>query len=285
MNLQGCEILAPAGRVSDIVPLLENGADSIYAGLSGYSARPQSSDFSLSEIKEVLPVIHGYGKKLYIAINANVPGEKNGDLLREIQELDEIGTDAFIISDYGLIDRTVSVIKKADVHVSTLAGVYNYEDVLMLQKMGVKRIILSSDLFVDEIVSIIDHVPDMEYEIVADGGICFNSNRQCLLPHYGQKECYNVYCQKEYLLLKDGMYAGHARRIGNPPGKIHRTMGIYMGMGIFSFKIEGRTNEFSYILSRLKDMAESKRFYSEHWKEIPGMMHYIRRNNWYGKVV
>lgn len=276
------EVLAPAGRVSDIIPLLENGADAVYAGLSGFSARPKSSDFSMEDIREILPVIHDRGKKLFIAINANVPGDRTKELYASVAALDALFADAVIVSDYGLMRRISGILKHTELHASTLSGIYNYEDVRMLKDMGVKRIILSSDLFVDEMVDIIDRVPDMDYEIVADGGICFNSNRQCLLPHFGQKENYTVYCQMEYELLQDGEAVGKAKRIGNFPGKIHRTMGIYMGMGISSFKVEGRTNEIGYILPRVREMAESKKFYQDHLSEIPGMMHYIRRNIDYG---
>ncbi len=273
-----CEVLAPAGRTSDIMPLIDAGADAIYVGLSGYSARPKSSDFSLREIEESLSLTKEYGKKLYVAVNANVQNDKIDDLCGEVASLDGLGVDGVIVSDYGLINRFSKIVKRAKLHASTLTGVYNYEDVRMLKEMGVSRIILSSDLFLDEIVDIINNVSDMEYEIVADGGICFNSNRQCLLPHVGSKECYSVYCQKEYDLFEDGNLLHRAKRIGNVAGKLHRTMGIYLGMGISSFKIEGRTNGFDYILKRVKDVVKSKRFFAEHQDEIAGMMHYIRRS-------
>lgn len=274
-----CEVLAPAGRTSDILPLIEAGADAIYVGLSGYSARPKSSDFSSDDIRLSLSLTKEHGKKLYVAINANVENDKLDGLCEEVASLDALGVDAFIVSDYGLINRLSATVKNAQIHASTLTGVYNYEDVKLLKEMGVCRIILSSDLFVDEIVDIIDNVGDMDYEIVADGGICFNSNRQCLLPHVGSGACYSVYCQRDYDLLKDGKFVSKARRIGNNAGKLHRTMGIYLGMGIGSFKIEGRTNSFDYILKRVKDMVESKKFFAEHQDEIAGMMHYIRRCN------
>ncbi len=283
MPLIQCEVLAPAGRMSDIVPLIEVGADAIYVGLSGYSARPKSSDFTVDEVVEALEPIHNAGRKLFVAINANVPGEQYEELADSIKYLEKAGVDAVIISDYGLIYYLSRIIVNMEIHVSTLAGVYNYRDVEMLREMGVKRIILSSDLFVDEIVDIIDHVPDLDYEIVADGGICFNSNRQCLLPHVGQKEQYTVFCQMDYEIYKDEEKIGPAKRIGDYPAKIHRTMGIYLGMGIMSFKIEGRTNEFSYILQRVKSVIDSKKFTLENYRDIPGMMHYIRRSTWYGK--
>lgn len=283
MPLIQCEVLAPAGRMSDIPPLIEVGADAIYVGLSGYSARPKSSDFTVDEVIEVLQPIHKAGRKLFVAINANVPEENYEELAESVKVLDAAGADAVIISDYGLIHYLSKIIVNMEIHVSTLAGIYNYRDVEMLKEMGVKRIILSSDLFVDEIVDVIDHVPDLDYEIVADGGICFNSNRQCLLPHVGQKERYMVFCQMDYELYKDGERLGPAKRIGNYPGKLYRTMGIYLGMGIKSFKIEGRTNDFSYILQRVKSMVDSKKFTLENYRDIPGMMHYIRRSTWYGQ--
>lgn len=274
-----CEVLAPAGRLSDIQPLIQAGADAVYVGLSGYSARPKSSDFSLDEIRQSLSLLKLHGKKLYVAINANVWDEHIEELCNKVAVLDGLGADAVIVSDYGLINRLRATLKNTKIHASTLTGVYNYYNVRLLKEMGVARIILSSDLFVDEIVGIIDSVPDMEYEIVADGGICFNSNRQCLLPHIGAGERYNVFCQKDYGLFKDGVFLRKAKRIGNYAGKIHRTLGIYLGMGIGSFKIEGRTNNFDYILKRVKDVVDSKKFFSERQDEIAGMMHYIRRCN------
>ncbi len=277
-SYKNCEILAPAGRDSDIIPLLDADADAIYVGLSGYSARPKSSDFTVDEITKILEIIHGRKKRLFVAINANVPDDMIGELIEKVRLLDNRMVDAFIISDYGLIYRLSQIINNAEIHVSTLTGVYNYENVRMLKELGAKRIILSSDLYLDEIVDIIDHEPELDYEIVADGGICFNSNRQCLLPHVGQHEGYQVFCQKSYNLKYEGKKLQKAKRIGNSPGKIHRTMGIYLGMGIMSFKVEGRTNSLDYILMRINEMVESKKFYLDHEAEIPGMMHYIRRN-------
>lgn len=272
-----CEILAPAGRVTDIIPLLEVGADAIYVGLSGYSARPKSSDFTIEDIFEIFNIIHARGRKLFIAINANVLDDRIESLLDTVKILDNLKVDAFIVSDYGLIYRILQIIKNAQIHVSTLTGVYNYENVRMLRELGVKRVILSSDLYLDEMVDILEHEPELDYEIVADGGICFNSNRQCLLPHVGQQEEYYVYCQNSYRLKSNDKVIGEARRIGNCPGKVHRTMGIYLGMGIMSFKVEGRTNSIDYIIERIKEMVKSKNFYLKHTSEIPGMMHYICR--------
>ena len=144
--------------------------------------------------------------------------------------------------------------------------------------MGVTRIILSSDLLINEIADLMEYNDSLEFEIVADGGVCFNSNRQCLLPHVSTMESFFVYCQSEYLLAENGTVIKQGKRIGNCPSKIHVTLGIYLGLGITSYKIEGRTNPLWYVVQRIKDMKKSKEFYLSRSEEIPKYMHYIYRN-------
>lgn len=276
MQIQ-CEILAPAGRLSDIEPLIAAGADAIYVGLFGFSSRPKSSDFRIEEIEEALKRIHAHGKKLYVATNAAIADEMLDSLYASIAHLDEIGVDALIIADYGVLWKAAGIVRHAELHVSTLTGIYNAENIKWLLQNGVKRVILSSDLYLDEIQDIIDRYPQLDYEIVADGGVCFNSNRQCLLPHVGEFEKYSVFCQHQYTVYDGQAELRPARRIGNCPAKLHRTMGLYLAMGIFSFKVEGRTNQLDYIVKRIEQMRESKELFMRHSNEIPGYMHYIRR--------
>lgn len=273
-----CEILAPIGRLCDLEQIIDAGADAVYFGLKGFSARPQEADLDLDELNEARQITREKHIKMYVAINATILDSHLQELMDKLNRLDEIGTDALILSDLGLINYVAKMKLKTAIHISTLAGVYNVDAIDLLVSLGAERIILSSDLFVDEIAELIEEYPNIEYEIVADGGVCFNSNRQCLLPHVSTMEDYSVYCQKDYLLKKNGAVLGDAKRIGNCPASIHRTMGIYIGLGVKSFKIEGRTNPLWYILKRVKEMKESKEFYLSRIEEIPGYMHYIYRN-------
>lgn len=272
-----CEILAPAGKLTDIEPLYVAGADAVYVGLMGFSSRPKSSDLSLNEICEAVKISRIYNKKLYVATNAAIDDDMLDKLYEDIAMLDDIGVDAIIIADYGVLYRVAKLVKKAELHLSTLTGVYNAENIEWLLKNNVKRLILSSDLFLDEIQEIIDYFPQLDYEIVADGGVCFNSNRQCLLPHIGELVKYSVYCQHNYQVYDGEVKLKQAHRIGNCPAKLHRMIGLYLGMGITSFKIEGRTNDTDYIIKRVKQMKESKEMCIANYGEIQSYMHYVRR--------
>lgn len=273
-----CEVLAPVGNLQDLEQIIDAGADAVYFGLKGFSARPQEADLDIDELKEARKITLNKNVKMYVAINATILDSQLKELQDKLYQLEELGVDALILSDLGLINQIRKMEIKTAIHISTLTGVYNIDAVKLLLSFGAERIILSSDLYVDEIAELIEQYPNVEYEIVADGGVCFNSNRQCLLPHVSTMEDYSVYCQKDYLLKKGGTVLGPAKRIGNCSAAIHRTMGIYIGLGVKSFKIEGRTNPLWYILKRVKEMKESKEFYLNHIEEIPGYMHYIYRN-------
>lgn len=277
MGIQ-CEILAPVGNLNDLVPIIDAGADAVYIGLRGFSARPVEADFYLEELPEAISIAHEMGKKIYIAVNGTVKQTLMGELFDNLSILSFGGADAFIMSDFGMIRHYHSLNIETPVHASTLLGVYNSETIKWLREMGTTRIILSSDLYINEIADLIQAAPGLEYEIVADGGVCFNSNRQCLLPHFSTMETYQVCCQLDYDLYKEGNKIGDAKRIGNCRAIIHRNMGLYLGMGVMSYKIEGRTNAIEYIIKRTREMKESKAFYLEHYAEIPGYMHYALRN-------
>ena len=278
INKPKCEILAPVGNLEDLDQIISAGADAVYIGLQGYSARPREADFTIEQIKTARMITEKQGVKMYIAVNAVVPDTLVGDLLDSIHEMEKIGVDAFIVSDIGLINYLHKNQIKTPIHASTLLGVYNRENLQLLSDMGVTRIILSSDLLINEIADLMEYNDSLEFEIVADGGVCFNSNRQCLLPHVSTMESFFVYCQSEYLLAENGTVIKQGKRIGNCPSKIHVTLGIYLGLGITSYKIEGRTNPLWYVVQRIKDMKKSKEFSLSRSEEIPKYMHYIYRN-------
>ena len=195
------EVLAPAGELNAIVPLIEAGANAIYVGLEGFSSRPQSADFTMKDIVVATQICHEMGIRLYVAINGCISEKVLYKVYEALKKLDDIGVDAIIIADWGVLKNANKCIKNAEIHASTLLGTYNARTIELLKKMRVTRVVLSTNLYIDEISCIINSVPDMEYEIVADGGICFNDNRICELPHANSSENYTVYCRERYNLL------------------------------------------------------------------------------------
>lgn len=267
------ELLAPAREVEAITPLIEAGADALYIGLYGFSSRPASADFTLEEIKMALDICHEKDTSVHIAINGCVTESKLNELKENIAYLDEMGVDAVILADWGIIFQAGNIVKNAEIHASTLLGVYNSQTVRYLKKIGVKRLVFSTNMYIDEIADIINSVPDMEYEIVADGGICFNDNRICELPHINEGNEYKVFCRQKYKLLLNGKEY-EANPIAADMISSKEIVCMYLQLGINSFKIEGRTSDYQYIVPRVRALRKK---IDECDLLQPSTLHYINR--------
>lgn len=275
------EILAPAGKLEAIKPLCEAGADAIYVGLYGYSSRPSSADLTLSQINEAAEICHTYNVRLHVAVNSCVGNNEFPELIEQLYKIENGGTDAVIIADWGILAQASKIMARTQIHASTLLGVYNAETVRYLQKMGCTRVVFSSNLYLDEMLSIINAVPDMEYELIAGGGICLNDNRLCGLPHIVCEGEFRVFCREQYVLLhKDIQKTGprlHASAVD-----IASVITMMLEAGIYSFKIEGRTNDYHHVCKVVNFLADSARqaadrYESQNGKADLSTIHYIRR--------
>ncbi len=240
--MKKCEVLAPAGSMPDLQLMIDEGADAIYIGLQGFSSRPSQCDFTMDMMPEAVKRCHNAGVKLYIAINANVGQNEMQGLIDQILELDALGVDSVILSEFGLIRHLSGRLKHAAMHASTLMGVYNTQTVRLLKSMGVTRIIFYANLYFEEMARIIRAVPDMEYELVAEGGTCFNDIRQCHIPHSMINGEHTLFCRKLFSLTGEEACEGRtALPICEAPTRTAEIVGLFMSIGVYSFKIEGRT--------------------------------------------
>ncbi len=268
------ELLAPAGRPESIIPLIDAGADAIYVGLDGFSSRPKSSDFSLAEIENATRIAHENNVRLHVAINGCISENVLDELYQRISDLDAMKVDALIIADWGILSKASQFLHNSELHASTLLGTYNAHTVEYLKRFGVTRTVLSTNLYLDEIAAIVNSVPDMEYEIVAEGGICFNDNRICELPHTNEGDEYTVYCRQDYD-LQTGDQINKANRICAHNISICDVVEMYLELGILSYKIEGRTADYHYVLPKVKNFKNALEEASKLDRKKTSTLHYI----------
>lgn len=268
------EVLAPAGELNAILPLIEAGANAIYVGLKGYSSRPDGADLTIEEIEESVEICHTNRSRLHVAINAGITNDDFRVIQDSLSTLEKYGVDAVILSDWGMLKKATELLNTTEIHASTLLGIYNAEAVRILKTMGVTRVVLSTNLFMDEITAIISDVPDMEYEIVADGGICFNDNRICELPHYVKGSEYCVGCRNEYCMNDK---TNTKVSIGSKAISLSEIVQAFAELGIISYKIEGRTVPYKYIVSHTKKLSEALK--NIDIKKDVSTLHYFKRTN------
>jgi len=262
------EVLSPAGNLSHVQAAIDGGANAVYVGLKGFSARPDGWSMDLSDIAEAAEMLHAAGRKLHVAINAELPEKRQAQLRNAVDHLRHLSINALIIGDFGVMSLLRDVGSEIPIHASTLLGLYNSEGIRFVQnQFGVRRIVFSTSLYADEMAELHYQCPDMEFELIAHGGVCFNDNRRCRQPHYLHEEEFCVGCKQLYdvqlapasgRIPSDLSAVPSQLRPSNPDQKgdrliwspeidLSRNVAFFMSIGICSFKIEGRTRTDEYV--------------------------------------
>ena len=91
------EILAPLGKLKYLEKIISSGADAVYAGVKGFSSRPEFSDLTIEEIGEMVKIAHSKGCRAYVALNACIPEQRVTQLIEIAERLDQMEVDALIL--------------------------------------------------------------------------------------------------------------------------------------------------------------------------------------------
>ncbi len=178
------ELLSPAGSLKHMHHAFAFGADAVYAGLPRYSLRVRNNSFDLEALAEGIQHAHRLGKKFFVVSNIYPHNSKIHTFLDHIRPVVEMQPDALILSDPGMILLVREHWPEMDIHLSVQSNVVNFQAVRFWQKQGLRRIILSRELSLEEIAEIRQQCPDMELEVFVHGALCIAYSGRCLLSGY-----------------------------------------------------------------------------------------------------
>ena len=179
------ELLSPAGSLNHMRFAFAYGADAVYAGQPRYSLRVRNNEFSKEDILgKGIEEAHAMGKLFFLASNIAPHNSKLKTYLKDLEPIIDMGPDALIISDPGLIMMVRERWPDQTIHLSVQSNVVNYAAAKFWQSMGLKRIILSRELSLREVGEIREHCPDLELETFVHGALCIAYSGRCLLSGY-----------------------------------------------------------------------------------------------------
>ncbi len=218
------ELLAPAGSLEMMRTAFAFGADAVYAGQPRYSLRVRNNSFGkLEALEQGIHEAHQAGKAFFVVSNIYPHNAKVRSFTEDMTPVIEMKPDALIMADPGLIMMVRERWPEMDIHLSVQANTTNYAAVRFWQSVGVKRIILSRELSLDEVAEIRDGCPDMELEVFVHGALCIAYSGRCLLSGYfnhrdpNQGSCTNS-CRWDYKLHETAENAiGDPQIRGNAP--------------------------------------------------------------------
>ncbi|RKF17466.1 U32 family peptidase [Alginatibacterium sediminis] len=181
------ELLSPAGTLKNMRYAFAYGADAVYAGQPRYSLRVRNNEFNHENLELAINEAHSLAKKLYVVSNISPHNAKLKTYLRDIEPIVAMKPDAMIMSDPGLIMMVREAFPDQVIHLSVQANAINWATVKFWQQQGIKRVILSRELSLDEIEEIRFQVPEMELEVFVHGALCMAYSGRCLLSGYINK--------------------------------------------------------------------------------------------------
>ncbi|MGB8216376.1 MAG: DUF3656 domain-containing protein [Candidatus Methanoperedens sp.] len=240
------ELLAPVGSKEALIAAIENGADAVYFGGKVFSARQYASNFTREELEWAIDYAHVRGIKAYVTVNTLVKDSELEEACDYLQFLCNVGADAVIVQDLGLLRLLREQLPELPVHASTQMTIHNVEGVKFLQDMGVKRVVLARELTLDEIRRIKSRT-GIEVETFIHGALCFSYSGQCLLSSMiggrsGNRGYCAQPCRKKYRMNGIEGYLLSPKDLN-----MSEHIGALVGSGIDSFKIEGRMKRHEYV--------------------------------------
>ncbi|CAM3261367.1 peptidase U32 family protein [Sporolactobacillus spathodeae] len=177
------EVLAPAGNLEKLKMAIRYGADAVYIGGQAYGLRSRAGNFSYEEMEEGVAFAHERGAKVYVAANmvTHEGDEQGADQF--FKKLQEIGIDAVIVSDPGMIMICFEAAPGLPVHLSTQSSATNYKTLEFWKKLGLERVVLAREVGLEEIREMRRH-SDVEIEAFVHGAMCIAYSGRCTLSNH-----------------------------------------------------------------------------------------------------
>ena len=266
------ELLAPAGNFEKLKTAVDFGADAVYLGGSKLNLRAFADNFSNVELQEGIEYAHKFNRKVYVTLNVFPHNEDLSGLEEYLVQLKDIGADALLVSDPGIIMTAKEVIPDMELHLSTQANNVNWKSALYWYKQGIKRIVLARELTLSEIKEFRKNLPqDCKLEAFVHGSMCISYSGRCLLSNYMTGRDSNrglcaQPCRYKYYLMEEkrkGQYFPvsedeHGTYIMNSKDIcMIEHIPELVDAGINSFKIEGRMKSSFYVASVVKPYREA----------------------------
>lgn len=245
------ELLAPAGNLEKAKIALMYGADAVYVGGKAFSLRARASNFSVTEIEELVEFAHNLNKKVYVTMNI-IPHDTDFTGLEEyLKDLERAKVDAIIVSSLYIIKKAREIVPNLEVHLSTQKSTTNLPTIDYYKRFGVTRVVLAREVTLCEMECIKNNT-DLELEVFIHGGMCASYSGHCVLSNHMTNRDANRggcahSCRWNYTLVQNGAKLPLNFNFGSKDMMAVRFIPKLIDMGIASLKIEGRMKSIYYL--------------------------------------
>ena len=247
--MQYLELLAPAKNVEQGIAAINHGADAVYIGAPLFGARVAAGN-TVDDIEQLVNYAHLFHSKVFATVNTLLYDNELEEARQLINQLYNIGVDALIIQDMGLLEMELPPIA---LHASTQVHNYDIERIKFMEQVGFRRIILARETSLEQ-MQIIRKNTSVELEAFVQGALCVCFSGQCYLSQYlnersGNRGCCGQPCRSSYDLYNEQgqLLRRQEHLLSLKDFNASQHIASMIDAGICSFKIEGRLKDLSYV--------------------------------------
>ncbi len=240
------EILAPAGNPEALKAAVLSGADAVYFGVGNFNARRNADNFSEEALSETIKYCHSRGVKVYVTLNTLIKDTEADEAAETVKAICKAGADALIIQDLGVARIVRSICPQMSMHASTQMTVGTKEGLQLLKKMGFSRAVLPRELSLNEIKELCKSSP-IPLEMFIHGALCMCVSGQCLLSSVLGSRSGNRGLCAQPCRLPFKTLGGTGHDLSLKDLSLIEHINELSGLGISSFKIEGRMKRPEYV--------------------------------------
>jgi putative protease len=180
------ELVCPAGNLPSLKAAVDNGASAVYMGFrDDTNARHFAGlNFDDRRAQEGIRYAHDHGAKVFVAINTFPQPSGWSRWQGSVDHAAELGVDALILADIGVMDYASSRWPDLRLHLSvqgsatSSAAIGFYHD-----NFGIQRVVLPRVLSLKQVKQVAESSP-VPVEVFGFGSLCVMVEGRCLLSSY-----------------------------------------------------------------------------------------------------
>ncbi|TSE29197.1 putative protease YdcP [Tepidimonas thermarum] len=250
------ELLSPA-RDADIgIEAVNHGADAVYIGGPGFGARANAAN-PVRDIERLVRHAHRYHARVFVTLNTILRDDELEPARRLIHELYDIGVDALIVQDMGLLELDLPPIQ---LHASTQCDIRTPQKARFLQDVGFSQVVLARELTLEQIAAVDAALGPRAapgravLEFFIHGALCVAYSGQCYISHAhtgrsaNRGDCSQA-CRLPYEVRDaQGRILAHDKHVlSMKDNNQSANLRALIDAGVRSFKIEGRYKDMGYV--------------------------------------
>lgn len=188
------ELVCPAGSLPALKAAIDSGADTVYLGYKNdTNARNFAGlNFDRKGMVDGINYAHARGRHVLMAINTFPQPGREADWRYAVDGAADLGVDAVILADVGLLDYASKRHPNLRLHLSVQGSATSYEAVNFAHReFGVRRAVLPRVLTLAQVEQVIKNT-EIEIEVFGFGSLCVMNEGRCWLSSYATGESPNT---------------------------------------------------------------------------------------------